>query len=165
MILRKYKNSDLNPVVKLFKDTVYAVNSRDYKREQIDAWAGGKIDLDSWQSSLSAHDTIVALEGNLIVGFGDAAKDGYLDRLYVHKDFQRMGVAKKYAICSKSSQIRNIYIHSCINNSPRFFRKKRILPERRATSIKERKNPKKLPNEKIPHKNSIRRHRTCDILT
>ena len=47
MILRKYEKSDLAPIVKLFKDTVYAVNSRDYTREQIDAWAGGKIDLDS----------------------------------------------------------------------------------------------------------------------
>ena len=31
------------------------------------------------------HYTLVAVEENLLVGFGDIDKIGYLDRLYVHK--------------------------------------------------------------------------------
>ncbi len=132
MILRKYEKSDLAPIVKLFKDTVYTVNSRDYTREQIDAWAGGKIDLDSWQSSLSVHDTIVALEGNLIVGFGDAAKDGYLDRLYVHKDFQKMGVATN--ICDMREKLSNseyMYTHASITARAFFEKRGCCLKEER----------------------------------
>jgi len=37
--------------------------------------------------------TIVALENNIIVGFGDIDKTGYLDRLYVHKDYQGKKIA------------------------------------------------------------------------
>ena len=29
----------------------------------------------------------------MIIGFGDIAQMGYLDRLYVHEDYQRQGVA------------------------------------------------------------------------
>lgn len=39
------------------------------------------------------------MERNKIVGFGDMDKTGYLDRLYVHKDYQRKGIASK--ICDE----------------------------------------------------------------
>lgn len=35
------------------------------------------------------HYTIVAVKNKIIVGFGDIDRTGYLDRMYVHKDFQR----------------------------------------------------------------------------
>lgn len=35
----------------------------------------------------------MAVEGETIVGFADMDGSGYLDRLYVHRDFQRRGVA------------------------------------------------------------------------
>lgn len=31
----------------------------------------------------------IILENSIIVGFGDIDKSGYLDRFYVHKDYQR----------------------------------------------------------------------------
>ena len=37
------------------------------------------------------------MEGETIVGFADMDGSGYLDRLYVHRDFQRRGVAT--ALC------------------------------------------------------------------
>ena len=37
------------------------------------------------------------MEGETIVGFADMDGSGYLDRLYVHRDFQRRGVAS--ALC------------------------------------------------------------------
>ena len=46
-----------------------------------------------------AHHTIVAEEDGVIAGFGDMDDTGYLDRLYVHKDFQRQGIAA--AICDR----------------------------------------------------------------
>lgn len=42
---------------------------------------------------------MVCAEGELILGFGDIDKTGYLDRLYVHKDYQRQGIAS--AICDE----------------------------------------------------------------
>lgn len=97
MELRPYRAADCAQLAALFHDTVYAVNARDYTREQLDAWAGAGVDLDVWNRSLLEHSTVVAVEGAQIVGFGDMDASGYLDRLYVHKDFQGRGIAT--AIC------------------------------------------------------------------
>lgn len=93
MTLRTYQSADLEQIVRLFHDTVHAVCIRDYSKEQVDAWAPAAIDLQAWDSSLSAHNTLVAVEGDAIIGFADMDNTGYLDRLYVHLDHQRRGIA------------------------------------------------------------------------
>ena len=45
------------------------------------------------EQSLAEHETWVAWEEGRIVGFGDLAQNGYLDRLYGRKDSVRKGVA------------------------------------------------------------------------
>ena len=57
------------------------------------SWTPGKVDLAAWDASFLAHRTLAAVEGETIVGFADMDGSGYLDRLYVHRDFQRRGVA------------------------------------------------------------------------
>ena len=56
-------------------------------------WAPVGMDRSRWADSLLSHTTWVACESGCIIGFGDLAEGGYLDRLYVHKDFVRRGVA------------------------------------------------------------------------
>lgn len=97
MILRPYRSADCPALAALFYDTVHTVNARDYTPEQLDAWADGQVDLAAWDASFLAHTTLVAEEEGIIVGFADLADDGYLDRLYVHKDWQGRGVAT--ALC------------------------------------------------------------------
>lgn len=99
MLLRAYRPGDCREMAALFYDTVHTVNARDYTPEQLDAWAGGPVDLDAWDRSFRAHTTLVAVADGRIVGFGDIAGDGYLDRLYVHKDWQGRGVAT--ALCNR----------------------------------------------------------------
>ena len=93
MELRDYKSSDCPALAELFYHTVHTVNAGDYSEEQRNAWADGQVDLAEWDRSLCAHIAVVAEENGQIVGFGDADPTGYLDRLYVHKDFQWRGVA------------------------------------------------------------------------
>ena len=93
MELRKYHPRDCAEMACLFYDTVHTVNAADYTREQLDAWADGQVDLEKWNASFLEHDTLVAVEGEKIVGFGDMDSTGYLDRLYVHKDHQKKGIA------------------------------------------------------------------------
>ena len=93
MKLRIYRPGDLEEIYQLFYDTVHFVNRADYSPEQLDAWAPRQMDRSRWEQSLAEHETWVAWEEGRIVGFGDLAQNGYLDRLYVRKDSVRKGVA------------------------------------------------------------------------
>ena len=97
MQLRAYRPSDCAQMAELFYRTVHRVNARDYTKDQLDVWATGTVDLRAWDASFRAHTTMVAVKNGEIVGFGDMDQTGYLDRLYVHKDHQREGIAT--AIC------------------------------------------------------------------
>ncbi len=121
MIIREYKPTDCEDLANLFYLTVHTVNAKDYTKEQLNAWATGKIDLKEWNKSLLAHYTVVAVENNIIVGFGDIDKSGYLDRLFVHRNYQRQGIAT--AICDKLEQaveVNKIVTHSSITAKPFF---------------------------------------------
>lgn len=99
MIIREYISSDCKEIIKLFYETVHYVNAKDYTDVQLSVWATGTEDIEQWNKSLSEHYTIITIIENKIVGFGDVDINGYLDRLYVHKDYQKIGIAK--AICDK----------------------------------------------------------------
>lgn len=102
MYIREYLETDCGAVVHLFSQTVHTVNAKDYMKEQLDVWAPEKIDIEKWNQSLLEHYSLVAMIDDKTVGFGDIDKSGYLDRLYVHKDYQRQGIAT--AICDKLEQ-------------------------------------------------------------
>ena len=124
MKLRRYAEADCRSLAQLFYDTVHTVNARDYDQEQLDAWATGEVDLESWNRSFLVHHTVVAEQDGIIVGFGDMDETGYLDRLYVHKDYQHMGVAT--AICDeleRNSTATEFITHASITARP-FFEKR-----------------------------------------
>lgn len=92
----KYKDPDIEEIVSLFYETVISVNSKDYSESEIDVWAPKdekKLKVQSWKKSLSQNITYVAKVNEKIVGFSDLTHSGHLDRLYVHKDYQRQGIA------------------------------------------------------------------------
>ena len=123
MQLREYITSDCEQLSKLFFQTVHSVNAKDYTKEQLDVWATGTVDLKEWDKSFTEHYTVVAIDNNIIVGFGDIDKTGYLDRLYVHADYQGKGVAT--AICNRLEQAVQCKIttHASITAKP-FFEKR-----------------------------------------
>lgn len=123
VIVRKYEPSDCRELSELFYNTVHTVNARDYRREQLSVWATGTVDLERWNKSFQDHYTFVAVDQGMITGFGDIDKTGYLDRLFVHKDYQRKGVAT--AICDKLEQMAqgDVVTHVSITARP-FFEKR-----------------------------------------
>ena len=123
MIIREYQTSDCKELTKLFYDTVHTVNAKDYTKEQLDAWAPEHADLEKWDRSLLEHYSVVAVVDEVIAGFGDIDKTGYLDRLYVHKDYQGKGIAT--AICDKLEQASQgvIVTHASVTARP-FFEKR-----------------------------------------
>lgn len=120
MLIRKYQSSDCKELANLFYNTVHSINAKDYTREQLDVWATGNVDLDVWNSSFLQHYTLVAVEKNLLVGFGDIDKTGYFDRLYVHKDFQGKGIAT--SLCNNLERIvtGKIVVYASITARPFF---------------------------------------------
>ena len=123
MELRKYQSSDCREVTELFFNTVHIINAKDYTKEQLDVWATGQADLDKWDQSLQGHYSVVAVENDVIVGFGDIDSTGYLDRLYVHANYQGRGIAT--AICDQLEQAvpGSITTHASITAKP-FFEKR-----------------------------------------
>ena len=94
--IRRYRSADCEQILKLFFETIHSVNLKDYNKKQIQVWASGEEDPILWNNSLSEHFTIIAADKDrkdIITGFGDIDKTGYLDRLYVHKDYQNQGIA------------------------------------------------------------------------
>ncbi|HIU01368.1 MAG TPA: GNAT family N-acetyltransferase, partial [Candidatus Coproplasma excrementavium] len=122
MQLRRYKQSDCRELAELFYNTVHTVNAADYNNEQLNAWATGHVDLEAWNKSLLEHYSIVAVDNGIIVGFGDIDQTGYLDRLYVHADYQGRGIAT--AICNKLEQSVSgkIVTHASVTAKPFFER-------------------------------------------
>ena len=124
MQLRKYTFADCEKIAELFYHTVHTVNAADYTQEQLNAWASGTVDLDRWHRSFVDHKTLVATDQGVLTGFGDITDSGYIDRLYVHKDYQGRGIGS--AICSeleKLVQTNRFTVHASITAKP-FFEKK-----------------------------------------
>lgn len=121
----------MQTVVRIVFQTVHKINKKDYSKEQLNVWATGKVDIEEWNKSFLEHYTIVAVENNEIIGFGDIDYSGYLDRLYVHYNYQRRGIAT--AICNqleKSIDTNVITTQASITAKP-FFEKRgyRVIKE------------------------------------
>lgn len=130
MFIREYQSSDCEEIIKLFYNTVHTVNAKDYTKEQLDAWATGRVDLNKWDQSLREHYSLVAVENEMIVGFGDIDKLGYLDRLFVHEDYQGKGIGTM--ICNRLEQVvsGSVITHASIT-AKTFFEKRgyRVVKE------------------------------------
>ena len=123
MIIRKYRPSDCKELTELFYNTVLSVNAKDYTKDQLNVWVTGQADLEKWNNSLQEHFSVVAVDDEIIVGFGDIDRTGYLDRLFVHRHYQGRGIAT--AICNQLEQVvqGDITVHASITAKP-FFEKR-----------------------------------------
>ena len=99
MIIRQYKNEDCDTVAKLFYETVHSVNAKDYTAEQLSVWANNADSLKVRRNYLIEQCTLIAEINGEIVGFGSIDKFGCLDLLFVHKDYQKKGIAT--ALCNE----------------------------------------------------------------
>ena len=123
--IRPYRPADLPQLAALFYDTVHTVCSAHYTPEECDAWAPAERDLTPWAKSLGAHLSLVAELHGSIVGFADAdIPASYLDRLYIHRDFLRQGIAT--ALCealesaARAAGVSTLTSHASITALPFF---------------------------------------------
>lgn len=93
--IRRARIADVDAITNLFRETIAAVNAADYGPEQIRVWSAGADKKENWIKKIEEQYFLIAQIENTIAGFGSITKTGYLDFMYVHKNFQRMGVAEK----------------------------------------------------------------------
>lgn len=123
MIIREYQAADCQELAELFYNTVHTINAQHYTKEQLDVWATGQVDLEKWNQSFQEHYSVVAVVDKIIVGFGDIDKTGYLDRLYVHKDYQKQGIAAEICDRLEKTVSGKIVTHASVTAKP-FFEKR-----------------------------------------
>lgn len=90
-----FEEGMLGEIMQLFYDTVHTVNARDYDEQQLERWAPTNPDVVSWKQRLGHNICKIALVDNTITGFAELTDEGHVDTMYVHKDFQRQGIATK----------------------------------------------------------------------
>lgn len=98
---RRAAPEDLSELRQLYIDTVTNVNAKDYDANQIQAWIKPWYEPDTvtrdkrtFADKIVEQHFIAAVIDGSIAGFASVEDNGYLDFMYVHKDFQRHGVAK-----------------------------------------------------------------------
>ena len=99
ILLREYISKDCEKIVQLFYDTIHSVIAADYNENQLEAWAPKIMDkpLNYWDNRFLQGGTVIAEKDGVIIGFGTIKPPDYFDMLYVHKEYQRIGVATMIA--------------------------------------------------------------------
>ena len=94
LTLRQGSLADLDKIKELFTGTITTICTNDYTNEQIAVWASTVENSHRWQDAVESQFFIIAEIDNEIVGFGSLDNNSYIDFMYVHKDYQRMGIAE-----------------------------------------------------------------------
>ena len=129
--------ADIPELKEMFQSTVRTVNIANYTPEEIEDWASCADNLPHMADLITNLYFLLALnDANQIIGFSSIRQDGYLHSMFVHKDYQRKGVAsfllrkiEKYAI---EHQIKIITSEVSITAKP-FFEKNgyQVIKEQR----------------------------------
>lgn len=95
LTIRKYRTEDAQALTEIFYNAVESLSGDGYSAEQVRAWAPLPIDYQTWQQRLERHQPWVALYHSSPVGFISLLPHGEVGLAYVHRAFQRQGVASE----------------------------------------------------------------------
>lgn len=95
MILKNAVLSDLEEMQKLYIETIQSVCKKDYNEAQREAWISGAKNTERWIAVIETQLVLLVIIKDQIIGFGTLKDGNYIDFFYIHKDFQRQGIADK----------------------------------------------------------------------
>lgn len=122
IFIRDYQDADCATISELFYETVHSVNTKDYNEVQLSVWAKNLHQLQARSKELLEQNTLVAEINEEIVGFGSITNSGYLDLLFVHKDYQGCGIAT--ALCNELEKGFSIIVTYASITAKPFFEKR-----------------------------------------
>lgn len=129
--IRNAESKDIEVLQKIFKDTILSININDYSINEAKDWASCGNNIKRWKELITSHYFIVAeTYKKQIIGFSSISRDGYINSMFVHKDFQRIGIAttllnemELYARTRKIKKLTSEVSITAIN----FFQKNRYI--------------------------------------
>jgi putative acetyltransferase len=131
--IREAMKVDLNEIRTLFYQTIHSINKNDYPKEQLEIWSSAAESYEAWSKRIEEQYFICATLEEKIVGFSSLEKSGYLDLMYVHKDFQNVGIAKallrEIILKAEELKLKGIITESSITAKPFFEKQGFILIE------------------------------------
>ncbi len=122
--IRPYRPEDLSNLIALFCASVWSIARRDNTESQLRAWAPDVIDAEQFAQRRIAKPTWVAESEGHTAGFSDLEPDGHIDMLYVHPEFQRLGVARSLLVhlenVARARGLDRLYTEASITARPVF---------------------------------------------
>ena len=92
--IRPARFSDIPAMQCLFRETVLAVNRQHYTAEEVADWASCGDDPRHWEALFARQHYFVAESPEAeMTGFASIDETGYMHALFVHREWQRCGVA------------------------------------------------------------------------
>lgn len=93
--IREGSINDLPELQQLFVDSITTICVPDYNSEQIKVWIASTENKQRWLDLIYNQILLVAIAKETIVGFCSLQKASFVDMLYIHKDYQGLGIARK----------------------------------------------------------------------
>jgi putative acetyltransferase len=90
--IRPYVATDCDATIDIFQRAIREVASKDYDPAQVAAWSKVE-DRDAWARRRASRPTWIGEHEGVPAGFSDLEPDGHLDMMFVHPDYQGIGVA------------------------------------------------------------------------
>jgi putative acetyltransferase len=123
--VRDYRPADLDAVIEIFQRAVREVAVRDYSPAHIAAWS--RVDRDEWADWRLSRPCWLAEVNGRAAGFSDLEPDGHLDMMFVHPDFQGIGVAtalmRRVERHAASLALATIFVEASLTARPFFSRR------------------------------------------
>jgi putative acetyltransferase len=94
ILIRPYTPGDVDATVDIFLRAVREVSSKDYSPAEIEAWAKVE-DRSRWAERRISRPAWIAEFDGKPAGFSDLTGDGCLDMMFVHPEFQGLGIASR----------------------------------------------------------------------
>lgn len=139
MDIRFATKKDIPAIKELFRSTILSVNLKDYAPEQVGCWAARGEDANVWEERINEQYFILAEENNTILGFAALKLSGYLNSMFVHKDYQGKGVAssllKKIEEYARLKDISEITADVSITAQAFFSKKGYVILEKQTICI------------------------------
>lgn len=125
--VRKYKPEDSQALADIYYNTIHQINIQHYTEEQVRVWAPEtSLESSEWAKKFEKTKPLVAMVGEIIVGFVEFEPNGHIDCFYCHHKYIGCGVgsilmASVYEIAIQK-EIKRIFAEVSITARP-FFEK------------------------------------------